>query len=180
MIGIIIGLSLSLDAFCVAVLKGFIKEKISFKYIFTIALYFGLFQGIMPILGYYIGYSMYDKVSLYDHYIILIILSSLGINMIYNSNKKDNKLSDSISFIEMLILAIATSIDAFTVGITFTFLTSNIFSLCLVISLTTFIISFLGVLIGHKFGTLFNGKVEIIGGITLIFLGIKIFLEHII
>lgn len=179
MIGLIIGLSLSLDAFCVAVLKGLIKRNINIKYILTIALYFGIFQGIMPILGYLIGNSMYDKISLYDHYIILILLSILGINMMLNAYKDNDKVSDNINFKEMFILAVATSLDAFTVGITFTFLTNNILLLSFIISLITFCISFLGVIIGHKFGTLFNGKVEIIGGVMLIFLAIKIFLEHI-
>lgn len=181
MIGLFVGISLSLDAFTVSVLKGFLKNKINLKFIITIAFYFGLFQGIMPMLGYFIGKSMYDVISLYDHYIILILFSILGLNMIISTKKEDISVkSESINFKEMILLSIATSIDAFTVGITFTFLTNNIFLLSFEIALVTFIICFLGVLIGHKAGTYFSSKVNLIGGITLIILGIKIFLEHLL
>lgn len=176
---LIIGITLSLDAFCIAVLKGFIKQKLTIKYILVIGLYFGFFQALMPYLGYLIGYKMYDVISSYDHYVILILLSIIGFNMILESFKKDYMVNDTINFKEMLMLSIATSIDAFTVGITFSFFNTNIYLTCLLIGIITMIISSLGVIIGHKIGTFFNGKVELIGGIFLIILGIKIFLEHI-
>ena len=176
---LIIGITLSLDAFCIAVLKGFIEPKLSFKYIFIIAFYFGLFQAVMPFLGYLIGYKLYNTISLYDHYIILILLSIIGINMILESFKKDYKVNNNINFKEMFILAIATSIDAFTVGITFSFFKTNIYLTCTLIGIITFIISSIGVILGNKIGSYFNGKVELIGGIVLIIIGIKIFLEHI-
>ena len=176
---IIIGITLSIDAFCIAVLKGFIEPKLTIKYICVIAFYFGLFQALMPFLGYQIGYKMYDIISLYDHYIILILLSIIGLNMIIEVNKKDYKVNNSIKLKEMLILAIATSIDAFTVGITFTFFNINIYLTCILIGIITFIISAIGVILGNKIGSYFNGKVELIGGVVLIIIGIKIFLEHI-
>ena len=179
MVTILIGITLSLDAFSIAVLKGFIKDKIDFKYITTIALYFGVYQALMPFLGYLIGYKMYDAISFYDHYIILIILSIIGLNMCHNSFKNDCQVNDKINFKEMTILAIATSIDAFTVGITYSFFNINIYLICFLIGLITFIISFTGVIIGNKVGSKLNIKVELIGGIFLILMGIKIFLEHI-
>ena len=157
MITLLIGLTLSLDAFSIAVLKGFIKDKIDFKYIIIIASYFGLFQALMPFLGYLIGYKMYDVISLYDHYIILLILSVIGINMCLNSFK-ENTVNDKINFKEMIGLAIATSIDAFTVGITYSFFKINIYLTCLLIGIITFMISFLGVIIGHKIGSKINLK----------------------
>ena len=175
---LIIGITLALDAFCIAVLKGFIKHKLTIKYILVIGLYFGFFQALMPFLGYLIGYGMYDIISKYDHYIILIFLTVIGFNMILESFK-DNKVNDNINFKEMIILSIATSIDAFTVGITFSFFNTNIYLICLLIGLITFIISCLGVILGNKVGSYFNGKVELVGGLFLILLGIKIFLEHI-
>ena len=175
---LIIALTLSIDAFSIALIKGFLCHKLSFKDIFIIAFYFGLFQGIMPILGYYFSNIFYDKIVLFDHYIILIILGGIGVNMILSS--KDNNLCNStINFKEMFILAIATSIDAFTMGITLPFLVNNILIASFIIALITFLISLLGVIIGHKFGTYFKGKAEIVGGILLIFLALKIFLSHI-
>jgi putative Mn2+ efflux pump MntP len=176
---LLIGITLSLDAFSIAVLKGLVKSKLSLKYIVTIALYFGIFQALMPYLGFQIGNKMYDTISLYDHYIILILLTMIGINMCLDSFKKDNDLNDNINIKEMLILALATSIDAFTVGITYSFFNINIYLTCLLIGIITFIISAIGVVIGNKIGTLFNYKVELIGGIFLIILAIKIFLSHI-
>ena len=176
---LIIGITLSLDAFCIAVLKGFIEPKLTFRYIFIIAFYFGLFQALMPYLGYLIGYKMYDVISLYDHYIILLLLSIIGINMILESNGNNYNINNNINFKEMLLLSIATSIDAFTVGITFSFFNINIYITCLLIGIITFIISSLGVILGNKVGSYFNGKVELVGGIVLIIMGIKIFLEHI-
>ena len=178
MITLLIGLTLSLDAFSIAVLKGFVRCKIDFKYIFIIASYFGLFQAFMPFLGYLIGDKLYDTISLYDHYIILFILSFIGINMCLNSFK-ENTVNDKINFKEMIGLAIATSIDAFTVGITYSFFKINIYLTCILIGVITFIISSLGVIIGHKIGSKFNIKVEFIGGIFLILLGLKIFISHI-
>ena len=178
MITFLIGLTLSLDAFSIAVLKGFIRPKIDFKYIVIIASYFGLFQALMPFLGYLIGYKMYDVISLYDHYIILLILSVIGINMCLNSFK-ENTVNDKINFKEMIGLAIATSIDAFTVGITYSFFKINIYLTCTLIGMITFFISSLGVLIGHKIGSKINLKVELIGGLFLILLGLKIFISHI-
>ena len=175
---LIIGITLSLDAFCIAVLKGFIKQKLTIKYILVIGLYFGLFQALMPYLGYLIGYKLYDTISIYDHYIILIFLSIIGLNMILESFE-ENKVNDNINFKEMIMLSIATSIDAFTVGITFSFFNTNIYLTCLLIGIITFIISSLGVILGNKVGSYFNFKVELIGGLFLIFMGIKIFLEHI-
>ena len=173
-----IGIGLSMDAFAVSICKGLSMKKFNWKNTIIIALWFGTFQALMPAIGYGLGATFSDFVQSVDHWIAFIFLSIIGINMIIESTKKDeDKVNDKIDFKTMLILAIATSIDALAVGITFAFFEVNLFLAILVIGLITFVISAIGVIIGNKFGNKFQNKAELAGGIILILIGLKILLE---
>ncbi len=173
---IIIAISLAMDAFAVSICKGITLKK-DYKAALIISFYFAIFQTLMPIIGYIFGSNM-KYLSSIDHYIILFILSIIGINMILES--KENKLlDDKINFNSMILLALATSIDALALGITFSFLDVDILSTILIIGIITFILSFIGVLIGSRLGNKFGSIAEFIGGVILILIGIHILLEHI-
>ena len=176
---ILIGISLAMDAFAVSICKGLSMKKMEWRKAIIIGLYFGIFQGIMPLLGYVLGVGFENRIESIDHWIAFILLSFIGINMIKESFKKNDKdADDKIDFKTMIILAIATSIDALAVGVTFAFLEVNIlFSIC-IITIITFFISMIGVKIGNVFGDKYEAKAEKIGGIILIFIGIKILIEH--
>ncbi len=176
---IFIAVGLAMDAFAVAICKGLSMKKIDYKKAIIIALYFGLFQTLMPVLGYFLGSSFTNVVEKIDHWIAFILLSIIGINMIKEStSKEEEKRNDKVDIKTMLLLAIATSIDALAVGITFAFFKVNILLSVIIIGIITFIISFLGVIIGNKFGDKFQNKAELFGGIILILIGLKILLEH--
>ena len=155
-------------------------KKINWNKAIIISLYFGIFQALMPIIGYYLGTTFEDIVTNVDHWIAFILLSFIGGNMIRESFSKDvENTNDKIDFKTMLVLSIATSIDALAVGITFAFFYINIFNTVLFIGIITTVISLIGVIIGNKVGNKFESKAEIIGGIILIFIGFKILLNHI-
>lgn len=176
---ILIGVGLAMDAFAVSICKGLTMKKFNIKKAIIIASYFGIFQACMPLVGYALGINFASAIEKIDHWIAFILLSTIGINMIKESIKSgEDKINDSIDFKTMIVLAIATSIDALAVGITFSFLNVNIIQSILIIGTTTFIISALGVLIGNAFGDKLKGKSEIIGGIILIIIGFKILFEH--
>lgn len=183
MIGItLIAIGLAMDAFAVSVCKGLSMKKINFKKLLVIALYFGIFQAVMPIIGYFLGESFESLVTSIDHWIAFILLLFIGINMLkeaFGKSEEDNK-NDDTSFKTMIILAVATSIDALAVGITFAFLEINIFIIGAIIGVITFIISAIGVIIGNKFGDKYEKRAEIFGGVILILMGIKILLEHLL
>jgi len=143
-----------------------------------IGMYFGGFQALMPVIGYFLGVGFEDKIKSIDHWIALILLSIIGINMIREAFSAEDEADDKIDFKTMIILAIATSIDALTVGVTFAFLSVNIWFSIVVIGIITFIMSIIGVKIGNVFGDKYKSKAEITGGIILILLGIKVLLEH--
>lgn len=169
-----IAVGLAMDAFAVSICKGLSMKQINYKKIIIIALYFGIFQAGMPVIGYFLGKSFEGFVSQIDHWIAFILLSFIGINMIREAFKNDiEESSDDISIKTMIILAIATSIDALAVGITFAFLGTNIAFSSLVIGIVTFIISCLGVMIGNNFGNKYEQKAQVFGGIILILMGIK-------
>ena len=174
---LLIGISLSMDAFAVSICKGLSMNKIAYKKSIIIGLYFGLFQALMPLFGYLFGNTLRNLIILIDHWIIFLILFIIGINMVTEKNEENN-LNSKIDFKTMILLAIATSIDAFAVGITFSFLDINILSSITIIGITTFIISIIGVIIGNKIGNKYQRKAKILGGLVLIFLGAKILLEH--
>lgn len=176
---IILSIGLAMDAFAVAVCKGLSMKKMKWKSAIIIGLYFGVFQAFMPFIGYLLGVNFQNKIANIDHWIAFILLGIIGINMIKESISKENNIStDSIKFKEMIILAIATSIDALAVGITFAFLRVNIILAISLIGCITFIISVIGVKVGNIFGNKYEKKAEFAGGFILIILGIKILLEH--
>lgn len=173
-----ISLGLSMDAFAVAISKGLCLRRMKYKYAVITGLFFGGFQALMPLIGYFLGKQFEDYLTSIDHWIIFALLFLIGVNMILESRKEEKEKCDTLNFKNMTILSLATSIDALAVGITFAFLHVNIFAGITVIGLTTFVLSFFGVIIGNMFGSRFKSKAEIAGGIVLILIGAKILLEH--
>ena len=165
----VLAVGLSMDAFSVAVCKGLSVCQIRKKQILTVGLYFGFFQGFMPLVGYLLGTGFQEKIQSIDHWIAFILLSLIGINMIRESGGEAENLDACFTFKAMLPLAVATSIDALAVGVTFAFLKVQIIPV---------VISCAGVLIGNRFGAKYKSKAEIAGGIVLILMGVKILLEH--
>ena len=175
----ILAVGLSMDAFAVSICKGLAMQKITAKKACIVGLWFGGFQALMPAIGYLLGSTFKDKITAIDHWIAFILLAVIGGNMIKESFSKEEEKEDaSLDPKEMFILAIATSIDALAVGITFSFLNVNMPVAVTFIGITTFILSAAGVKIGNVFGTKYKSKAELAGGIILILLGIKILLEH--
>lgn len=176
---IFIGISLAMDAFAVSICKGLSVKKMSYKNAIKCGLYFGIFQALMPLLGFLLGSTFKNIIEQIDHWIAFILLLIIGINMIKEAFDNDDKnKNDDMSFKTMLMLAIATSIDALAVGITFSFLEVNILMAIIIIGVITFIISFAGVAIGNIFGSKYENKAKIFGGVVLILIGLKILLEH--
>lgn len=175
---IFIGVGLAMDAFAVSVCKGLSTKKLELKHSLICGGYFGFFQGFMPFVGYILGVQFKDKIESIDHWIAFILLLLIGINMIKESLDNDEDCDPDFSLKAMIPLAIATSIDALAIGVTFAFLNVNIIYAIVIIGMTTFIISMLGVKIGHIFGSKYKSKAEIVGGMILIIMGTKILLEH--
>jgi len=178
---ILIAVGLSMDAFAVSITLGLSVEKPKAKEIITPGVFFGFFQALMPIIGYFAGTYFAAKIQQFEHWVAFILLGIIGGNMIRESLSKKEKEEadeDSFQFIKMLVLAIATSIDALAIGVTFAFFKINIFIAAAIIGSITFIISMAGVKIGNLFGTKFKSKAEFIGGAVLVLLGIKIVIEH--
>lgn len=176
---VVIGISLAMDAFAVSICKGLSMKKMNWKKGIIIALYFGVFQALMPVLGYLLGSSFATLVEKVDHWIAFGLLAIIGINMIKESrDDEEEKRNDDVGFKTMVVLAIATSIDALAIGVTFAFLKVNLLIAIALIGAITFVISLLGVLIGNKFGDKLQNKAELIGGVVLIVIGLKILLEH--
>ena len=175
----LISVGLAMDAFSVAICKGLSMRKFELKKAIIIGLYFGIFQGIMPIIGFLIGNTFVEVIEKYDHWIAFVLLGIIGANMIREAFDKDDcETNDKVDFKTMIWLAIATSIDALTVGITFSMFKANIYLAALLIGAITFSLSIIGVMIGNKFGCKYKSKAEITGGIVLILIGIKILIEH--
>jgi manganese efflux pump family protein len=182
---VVIAVGLSMDAFAVSMTSGCVMKKLKLKYALRTALFFGAFQAIMPIIGWLAGSTLKIYIEKIDHWIAFIILTAIGIKMILEATVLDKgDEADAKPKTESLLLlfglAVATSIDALAVGITFSLLNANIFISAGIIGLITFILSFLGVFIGCKFGGMFKKKVEILGGAVLIGIGLKIVIEHIL
>jgi len=174
-----ISLGLAMDAFAVAICKGLAIKKIQLKNMVKVGTWFGSFQGLMPLIGYFLGMTLEKYITSIDHWVSLILLSLIGISMIREAlNKDEEETDDDLTFKTMFVLAIATSIDALAIGITLTFLNVNIFVSVLIIGIVTFILSTIGVKVGNIFGLKYKSKAEISGGIILILIGIKILLEH--
>lgn len=175
---ILMGVGLAMDAFAVSICKGLSMQKMEWKKAGIIGLYFGGFQAMMPIIGYFLGVGFEDKIKSIDHWIALVLLSIIGINMIREAFSDEEEADDKIDFKTMVVLAVATSIDALTVGVTFAFLSVNIWFAITVIGIITLVMSMIGVKIGNVFGDKYKSKAEITGGVILILLGIKVLLEH--
>ena len=176
---LLIGVGLSMDAFAVAICKGLKMPKLNLKQAAVIALFFGGFQALMPLVGWGLGIGFNKYITSVDHYIAFALLAFIGGKMVYDSFKEEED-EDAYRFDlkELLLMAIATSIDALAVGVTFAFLGVNIGLSVSVIGVTTFLLSLVGVFIGHRFGARFQSKAELAGGIILILIGLKILLEH--
>lgn len=174
-----LAVGLAMDAFAVSICKGLaMREKVLKKGI-IVGLWFGGFQALMPTIGFFLGTQFKDQITSIDHWIAFVLLGLIGINMVKEALSKDEKQADdSIAVKEMFMLAVATSIDALAVGITFAFLNVHIVSAASMIGVCTFLISFAGVKIGNIFGTKYKSKAELAGGIILILLGFKILFEH--
>lgn len=177
---LIISIGLSMDAFAVAICKGLSMEQNTIGKSVTVGSYFGLFQGLMPVIGYILGVKFQNSIQAIDHWVAFILLALIGLNMIKESLEDANQcnLDDSLSFKNMTMLAIATSIDALAIGITFGLLGVNIIKSATMIGVVTFIISIIGVNIGFEFGCKYKSKAEFAGGIILIAMGLKILLSH--
>lgn len=171
---ILISIGLGMDACSVAICKGLCMNKRNYKKAIIIGFYFALFQFIMPLIGYYFGNKFGNDLKIYSHLISFVLLFLLGFNMIKESfNRDDNDYDDSVTFKTMIIPSIATSIDALSIGITFSLLNINIISSCVIIFIITFILSFTGTIVGQIFGIKYKNKSQIFGGLILIFMGLK-------
>lgn len=175
----LIAIGLSMDAFSVSICKGLTTKKFSWPMALICGLWFGGFQVLMPIIGYYLGAQFQEMIEAYDHWIAFGLLFLIGANMIREAVwGKEEKQDGSLGFKTMFLLAIATSIDALAVGVSFACIRVKLWSSVIVIGLTTFAFSVLGVKIGNVFGSKYEKSAEIIGGIILILIGLKILLEH--
>lgn len=176
---ILIAFGVAMDAFAVSIGKGLSMKKMEYKNVIIVGLYFGIFQAIMPAIGYFLGINFESFITSIDHWIAFILLSIIGINMIREClRNQDENISDSFEFKTMMPLAIATSIDALAIGVTFAFLRINIVTSTLLIGVITALTSMLGVVVGKKFGDKFEKKAQILGGVILILIGTKILFQH--
>ncbi len=176
---LLIAIGLSMDAFSVSICKGLTTKKFSWRMALVCGLWFGFFQALMPIIGYFLGAQFQEMIEAYDHWIAFGLLFLIGANMIREAVwGKEESQDGSMGFKTMLLLAIATSIDALAVGVSFACIRVKLWSSVIVIGLTTFAFSVLGVKIGNVFGSKYEKSAEIIGGIMLILIGLKILLEH--
>lgn len=179
---LLIGVGLSMDAFAVAVCKGLNMRKVNKVHCFVIALFFGGFQALMPLIGWALGRQFEQYITTIDHWIAFILLGFIGGKMIFEALKEEeeeiNKTDSRLDIKELFLLAIATSIDALAVGITFAFLNVSILPAVSIIGCTTFVLSAMGVFIGNIFGSRYKSKAELAGGIILVLIGVKILLEH--
>lgn len=176
---LLLAVGLAMDAFAVAICKGLAMERITLKEMAVVGLWFGAFQGLMPALGWLLGSAFEQYIVAFDHWVAFILLGLIGFNMIREAMDREEEHADgSLAFRTMLVLAVATSIDALAVGVTFAFLQVKILLAALLIAVITFGISALGVRIGSIVGCRYQRKAEFVGGVILILLGTKILLEH--
>lgn len=175
----LVAVGLSMDAFAVSICKGLAMRKLAFKKAAVIGLWFGGFQAGMPLIGYFLGKQFESYIISIDHWIAFVLLSIIGITMIREAlSKEEEKSDDSLAVKTMFLLAVATSIDALAVGVTFAFLQVSIAPAVSLIGITTFLLSVVGVKVGNVFGMKYKSKAEITGGVILIAIGLKILLEH--
>ena len=180
---VLIGVGLSMDAFAVALCKGLGMRRINYAHAAAIALFFGVFQAVMPLIGWVLGTQFARYITSVDHWIAFALLGYIGGKMIWDALHEVPETAPCagegrLDLKELLMLAVATSIDALAVGITFAFLQVSILPAVATIGLITFALSFAGVVVGNRFGTRFQKKAEIAGGVVLVLIGLKILLEH--
>ena len=178
---LLLSVGLGMDAFAVSVCKGISMKKMDWKKACIVGLYFGGFQALMPVIGYFLGTSFQSIITNIDHWVAFVLLGIIGGKMIqeaFQKDKDEEEYSSDVSVKTMLILSVATSIDALAVGITFAFLNVNLLLAITFIGLITFVLSVVGTKIGNRFGDKYKGKAEFIGGIILILIGFKILFEH--
>ena len=170
---ILLSVALAMDAFAVSICKGLSLKKIEINHMLLAGIWFGGFQALMPVLGYFCGSKFADKVDKFDHWIAFLILALIGASMIKESRDDEEEANSNMDVKTMFFLAVATSIDALTVGITFAFLDVNIVLAVVMIGVITFVISSAGVKIGSIFGDKYKSKAEMVGGVVLIMIGVK-------
>ena len=179
-----IGIGLSMDAFAAALCKGLCMKQLRLRYAFLVALFFGGFQGLMPIFGWLLASQFERQIERYDHWIAFVFLLFIGGKMLWDAIRGENDTCKTCTpkpkVRELLVLAVATSIDAMATGIFFAPMQVNIWYAASVIAATTFVLSFIGVLIGNRFGTRYQRKAAVAGGLILIFIGVKILTEHLL
>ena len=177
----LIGIGLSMDAFAVAICKGLGMERINKRDALLLALFFGGFQALMPLTGYLLGSRFASYIERWDHWIAFVLLAFIGGNMIRESREQEEeeaKHGGSIRYRELFTLAVATSVDALAVGVSFAFLGVHIAPAVTLIGCTTFVLTLVGVWVGNLFGSRYKSRAELTGGIILILIGVKILLEH--
>lgn len=175
----LLAVGLSMDAFSVAICKGLSLRSIRLEQAVEVGLWFGVFQASMPVIGFLIGIGFSNYIVAWDHWIAFVLLGYLGVNMLRNAKEgKDASLAEELDRREMLALALATSVDALAVGVTFAFLKVNLPLAVSAIGVTTFLLSAFGVWLGKLFGSRFRAPAQVLGGIVLVLIGLKILLEH--
>jgi len=175
---LLLAVGLSMDAFAVSICKGLSMKKATVKAGAVCGVWFGGFQALMPLIGYLLGVNFRELIERFDHWIAFVLLALIGISMIREACDKEEAMDDDFSFRAMLPLALATSIDALAVGVTFAFLAVDIVPAVVFIGVITFVLSAIGVKVGNVFGMKYKSKAELFGGIVLILMGCKILLEH--
>lgn len=176
----LIGVGLAMDAFAVSICKGLAMRRMNYKKAIIIAAFFGVFQALMPALGYVLGTTFANKIAAIDHWVAFILLALIGANMIKEalSSDDDECQDDSLRLGDLIMLSIATSIDALAVGITFAFFNVSLLLSVSMIGIITFIICVIGVKVGNVFGEKYKSKAELAGGLILIVMGAKILIDH--
>lgn len=178
-----IGVGLSMDAFAVALCKGLGMKRVNYRHALVIALFFGMFQALMPVIGWALGTQFERFITPIDHWIAFCLLAFIGGKMLLDAVRNEGckecgEYRERLDLRELLMLAVATSIDALAVGITFAFLHVDIVLSATIIGIITFAISFAGVVAGNRFGARFERPATIVGGAVLVLIGVKILLEH--
>lgn len=180
----LVAIGLSMDAFAVSVCKGLGMRKLNWRHALVIALFFGAFQGLMPVIGWALGTQFESYITSIDHWIAFALLALIGAKMLWDAFHEEDECAECaegeerLDVKELVMLAIATSIDALAIGITFAFLRVDIVAAALTIAATTFVLSFAGVAAGNQFGSRFRKPATVAGGVVLILIGLKILLEH--
>ena len=177
---ILIAIGLAMDAFAVSIAKGISVTKDKMRAAILLASLFGGFQALMPVIGWLAGLGLEDIITGIDHWIAFGLLGFIGAKMIYDTTKSEDGKGEEVTLIVGLTLAVATSIDALMVGLSFAFLETPILVPILIIGLVTFVLSYVGVIFGSKMGSIFGKKIKIIGGVILILIGVRILIEHLL